>query len=375
MRIAFLVPSLGRSEGQGGANLELLERIAAAGHRVDVWAGNAPRSVASLPGVRLRALPRLPAWQLGNQLLGLTASSLQLRRRRYDLIHADAGVTFRHADVVTCHTLNDAWLRLPEQLWREPGLRGMHAAAATRLKARLEIGQYRAARAVVANSRKTADDLAARGVDPAAITVVQLGVDAERFRPPTADERAAARARFGLGAEEFVVAFVGAHGPRKGLPEALGALASARAGERMLVAGEHRGGRWIGTANTVMPGKLDDIRPVYWAADVLVYPSRYDAFGMAVLEAMACGSPVIVSREAGAHEIIGDAGFVLPEVSARAIREALDRIRDDGGGRARMGETARAIARTRTWDEAGRNLMRLYEDFAGTPLSRATSPA
>lgn len=376
MRVAFLVPSLGRTEGQGAANLALLERVVAAGHQVDVWAGNTPASVAALPGVKLRALPRLPAWQLGNQLLGLSASSLQLRPSRYDLIHADAGVTFRHADVVACHTLNDAWLRLPQEIWREPGLRGANAAAATRLKAALEIRQYRAARAVLANSRRTADDLAARGVDPATITVVPFGVDAERFRPPTDAERAEARARFGIDAAEFVVAFVGAHGPRKGLPETLDALERAAPGERLLVAGEHRGGRWAARAEHLpasMPGKLADVRPVYWASDALVFPSRYDAFGMAVLEAMACGLPVVVSADAGACEIVTDAGYVLGEVAAETIRDALDRLRADDGARARMGARAREIAAARSWDEAGRILLNLYERLAGSSLSRATS--
>lgn len=378
MKIAYLVPSLGELEGQGGVDLHLLGAVARAGHRVDVFAGNVSASAATLPGVRIRRLPRLPRWQLGNQLLGLTTSSALLQRRRYDLVYADAGVTFRRADVVACHTLNDAWLRLPASVWREPGLRGAHAAAATRLKARLELGQYRRARAVVANSPKTAADLIARGVEPARVSVVPFGVDAARFRPPRPGERAEARARFGIDDDAFVVAFVGAHGPRKGLPELLDAIAGAD--EWVLAAGEHRGGEWARAARrrgvaAVMPGKLADVRPVYWAADALVFPSRYDAFGMAVLEAMACGLPVMVSNAAGSHEIVRDAGLILPEVSARAIRDALDAMRADPRRRIRMGRAARAIAERRTWDEAGRTLLALLEQLTATPRARATSLA
>lgn len=365
MRIAFVVPSLGLAEGQGSADLELLRRVARAGHTIDVFAANAPPLVRSLAGVTLHRTPRLPAWQLGNQLLSLGATSARMRRARYDLVHADAGVTLRRADVLVVHTVTDRWLRLPDDVWREPGVRGAHEAAATRFKARLEIAQARAARAVVANSAMTARDLAERGVDPARISVVPFGVDSERWRPPGSQERADARARFGLDPGAFVTLFVGAHGPRKGFPEALAALERAAPGETMLVMGEHRGGRWAAEARAkrlpvIMPGKTPEMLPAYWAADVLVYPSRYDAFGMAVLEAMACGLPVIVSPDAGSHELVADAGIVLDDLEPGSIRDAIDRLRVDPDGRARMAARARRIARSRTWDESGATLLNLY---------------
>lgn len=369
LRIAFVVPSLGLQEGQGSANLELLRRVARAGHRVDVFTSHAPPMVRSIRGVRLRMLPRLPAWQLGNQLLMLGGTGLRLQRKRYDVIHADAGVWPGPADVLMVHTISDRWNGVEGAIVREPGLRGAHHAFATRFKARLEIRQARRARAVVANSAMTAQDLIARGVDPKRITVIPFGVDAERFHPPSPDERAAARASFGIAPDAFVVAFAGAHGPRKGLPIALDALAVAREGEMLLVAGERRGGELVRDARqralpAVMPGKLADVRRAYWAADVFAYPSHYDAFGMAVLEAMACGVPVIVSRMAGAHEIVRDGGLVLTELSSGALRKAIDTIRDESDTRSRMAMRAREIASRRDWDEAGSILLTLYRSLA-----------
>ena len=380
MRIAFLVPSLGTLEGQGGVDHELLKRVAAAGHRVDVWAGIVPPATASLQGVRVHRVPRLPAWQLGNQLISLAATTAALRRGRYDVIHADAGVTLRRADVMVCHTLSDRWLGLPREIWQEPGARGWNHGAATRFKARLEIAQYRKARVVLANSDATAADLVARGVDAARVRVLPFGIDAHRFRPPTAEERREARATFGIPADAFVAVMVGAHGERKGLPVALDALAAAAQGEHLLVAGEHRGGRWVRDAAArglpaVMPGKLDDVRAAYWAADALVCPSRYDAFGMAVLEAMACGLPVVVAREAGSHELVRDAGFVLATSDAAAIRSALDSLRADTAKRTAMGARARDIAVKRDWDKAGAMLLDVYASLTGDAHGRATSAA
>jgi UDP-glucose:(heptosyl)LPS alpha-1,3-glucosyltransferase len=275
----------------------------------------------------------------------------------------------RRADVIVVHTVSDRWLHLPAEVWREPGLRGRHADAATRFKARLEVKQAKHARVVLANSRMTADDLTARGVARERIVVIPFGVDAERFRPPSTEERGAARASFGIDPAAFVCGFVGPHGPRKGLPLALDVLAQAQSGEHLLVAGELRGGRWAREAaerglSVTMPGKIADVRRAFWASDVFVYPSRYDAFGMAVLEAMACGVPVLVGNEAGSSEIVSDAGFVLSATDVGAWRTAIDRLRDDPARRSAMSARAREIARTRDWDEAGQILLDAYARVA-----------
>ncbi len=365
MRIAFVVPSLGMQEGQGNVNLELLRRVSRAGHEVDLFTSLVPDEVLTMDGVRLRRLARLPVWQLGNQLMMIASTTRRLRRGRYDLIHADAGMTMRRADVLFCHTITDRWFEIGDEVWRERGLRGANQAAATKFKARLELRQYRTARTVLVGARSAAEDLVARGVDAERIEQVEFGIDAARFRPPTASERAEARAELELAEADFVVAFVGAHGPRKGLPLALDALERAAPGEVLVVAGERRGGEWVASVAerslpVRMPGKIDDVRRVYWASDVLAYPSRYDAFGMAVLEAMACGLPVVVAKEAGSHEIVRDAGIILATHDVDALRSALDALRFDEARRRTMAGRARELAEKRSWDKAGQTLLDLY---------------
>jgi glycosyltransferase involved in cell wall biosynthesis len=287
---------------------------------------------------------------------------VSLRRTRYDVIHADAAIAGVRADVLVVHTISARWLRLPREIWREPGLRGANEAAATRFKAALELRQARRARHVVANSAMTAGDLAAAGVERERVTIVPFGVDASRFTPPTGDERAAARARFGIDPGAFVAASVGPLGPRKGFPLVIEALAG---GDAVLLAAGDQRGHWLAEARArgvriIAPGKTDDVRAVYHAADVLAYPSRYDAFGMAVLEAMACGLPVIVSPETGSHDLVDGAGIVLERTDTAHLRAAIERVREEAGARAAMSERARAIALTRPWDETGASIIKLY---------------
>lgn len=363
MNVAFVVPSLGLREGQGRANLELLRHVARAGHTVDVFAANVPDEARALPGVRVHGLPRLPVWQLGNQLLGLGTTGALLRARSYDLVHADAGICGRRADVVVCHTVTARWLGLPAAVWRGSGPRGANQALATRFKARLELRQARAARAVLANSPMTADDLVDRGVDRARIEVLPFGVDPDHFRPPMPEERAGAREGFGIEPDAFVVGWAGPLGARKGFDILLEALAGDDA--VLLAAGDHRGG-WAERARALgvralLPGKVTDVRHVFWASDVLAYPSRYDAFGMAVLEAMACGLPPIVSIGAGSHASVADAGIVVDDASAGAWRDAITALRRDDDRRDALADRARTLAAERTWDEAGAILLNLYD--------------
>src|SRR5438128_736110 len=82
--------------------------------------------------VRVHRIPRLPGWQLGNQLEMLAVSRALVRRAKFDVVHADAGTLGGRADVLVVHTVTARWLDLPAA--REPGVRGLNAAAATRFK-------------------------------------------------------------------------------------------------------------------------------------------------------------------------------------------------------------------------------------------------
>jgi glycosyltransferase involved in cell wall biosynthesis len=189
--------------------------------------------------------------------------------------------------------------------------------------------------AVIAISRAVRDALASRGIPASAITVVPSGVDTARFAPT--DSRAA-RSLLGVPDDVPVVAIVASLHPRKGhafLLEALAELAARGVRPLCLVAGTGPEGQALlertealGLASQLRwLGALGDVRPVFAAADVIVLPSLAEGLGVAAIEAMASGRPVVASAVGGIPELIRDGveGLLVPAGDAHALATALER--------------------------------------------------
>ena len=109
-----------------------------------------------------------------------------------------------------------------------------------------------------------------------------------------------------------------------------------------------------------------DVEFYYAAADAYAGPSLEDAFALPVAEAMACGLPVIVSREAGSSEIIthGVDGLILEDPTDSAgLAEMIRRLYEDAEFRRRLGERAAETARQYTWERNGRELTSIFEEI------------
>ncbi len=196
-------------------------------------------------------------------------------------------------------------------------------------------------------------DHAARyyGIPPERVRVIHNAIDPGRFaehdRPRL---RAEERRRWGIGPGEAVAAFVAMNYHLKGLGPLLHALARlpATAPLRLVVAGSPQTGPWqrlarrLGVAGRVVfLGPAADVRRVYFAADLHVHPTFYDPCSGVVIEALACGLPVVTTRHNGAAELMHPPreGFVLDDphdhaALADALRQLLDPVRRDACARA-----------------------------------------
>ena len=214
----------------------------------------------------------------------------------------------------------------------------------------------RAVDGVVAISEGVADSLATAGVDRQRVTVIHSGVDCDRFRPPTAQERADARAARGISDGEILVSAVGALEQRKGqryLIEAIGALAASikvkcfivgQGSVHKVLQGEIAVIRSLERIKLL--GRVDDVRELLWASDIFAMPSLKEGLGVAALEAMASNLPVIASDVGGLREVVEDerTGIIVPPGNSKQIASAIQRLAESEALRAQIGAAARARA-------------------------------
>ncbi|HET6953658.1 MAG TPA: glycosyltransferase, partial [Acidimicrobiales bacterium] len=177
------------------------------------------------------------------------------------------------------------------------------------------------------------------GVPADRIRVVPNGVPAARCPVPTADDRAAARARFGVPAGAAVVGYVGALTVEKCVASAVAAVARCR-GMHLVVAGdgpEHRAleaqARADAPGRVTFAGVVPGARPVLAASDVLVLPSRSEGMPGVLIEAGLSGVPVVASAVGGVPEVVadGETGVLVPPGDEAALAAALQRVVDGGG--------------------------------------------
>ena len=185
------------------------------------------------------------------------------------------------------------------------------------------------------------------------IEVLPTGVDLGRFRP---GDGAAARRALGLGAGDRVLLYVGRLDREKNLEFLLSAVARVTTpGTRLLLVGRGTQGpalrraadaAGLGSRVELRGGSPPTGLPVYYqAADAFVFASTSETQGLAVLEAMACGLPVVAVRASGIEEIVTDgvSGLLVPE-DAAALAGAVDQILADGHLRAKLGLGGREAA-------------------------------
>ncbi len=317
--------------------------------------------------------PRISRWRTARPPARIVweqcAQPRAVRRDRLDLLHAPVYVgpwTSRCPVVVTVHDLS--FFLYPELFRRGNRL---YLQALTRLTVK------RAAR-VIADSESTRRDiLRVLGAPPEQVVVIPAGVG-EEMRP-LEDPQALAglRARYDL--PERLILFVGTLEPRKNLPLLLEAYAMLRRDgcEHTLVIAGGKGWYYDDIAAAVtrlglqdavrFPGYVPDAELPLWynVAELFVYPSLYEGFGLPPLEAMACGTPVITSDAASLPEVVGDAGMIVGAHDAAALAGAMGQALNDQGLRANLRAAGLMRARAFSWRATATRTAALYHETLG----------
>lgn len=308
--------------------------LAGKGFRVSVYATTC--SFAGEPGVRWfrvhapKPMPlRLPTFAIG--------AWWRLRTGRPDVLFTTGAIVPVRAEYSVVHFCHRAYR--DREGARQPSRPGMHyrlsAWVAEAISLCAERFLYRPAwnKHLVAVSETLASDLRVRfpyGSD--GVVVVPNGVDVGRFAS-TPKRREESRARFGLPEGVLVALFVGGDWERKGLSLALEAMSMVQNWSLLIVGrGDEEKYRTLaeelGVGERVyFFGRQSDTAPFYWAADVLVHPSRYETFGLVFLEALAAGLGIVTTVE---NELVSEmerlGAAVRVKREGRDVAEALGRI-------------------------------------------------
>jgi glycosyltransferase involved in cell wall biosynthesis len=234
-------------------------------------------------------------------------------------------------------------------------------------------GSIRRADRIIAISRNTAKDVAELfAPDPARVSVAELGVDIPppaAFAPEHVDEVRRCHAL-----TRPYIFYCGTLSPRKNVARALEAFAQLRTEiphDFVVTAGKSWNDRaTLEKARALGLGErfrqlgdvpASDMHALYRMADAFVYVSLYEGFGLPILEAMACGCPVLTSNTSSIPEVAGDAALMVDPLDVGAITDGLRRIVTDRVFADDLRRRGQARAATFTWDETARRVLAVLQ--------------
>jgi glycosyltransferase involved in cell wall biosynthesis len=380
-RIAVVSPFVDKRHGTERCLAEQLERLAR-DYEIHLFSSRVEDT--DLSGIEWHRVPEIPGPHLAKYLFWFAANHVcrwNARRRAgrpYDLVYSP-GINCLDADVVLVHVVFAELLRKIGEtlrLSRNPvsgWTRILHRRLYYRLIIALERRIYAPGETrLAAVSRKTWTDIENHYGPRRPATIAYSGIDPRRFDPEIRKRaRAAARETLGVSPGRFALLMVGNDFKNKGLECLLRAV--RKIGDRrllVLVCGHDDPAPYEGfragpdAVETVFLPIRRDVELYYAAADACIGPSLEDAFSLPPLEAMGSGLPVVVSRTAGASEIVthGRDALILENPNdADELALLIGQICNDESLRQRLSEQAAVTARQFTWDASTEQVKQLFE--------------
>lgn len=373
MKLCIVTPCVAKGDGQGRVNYEIAWEAIRRGHHVTLLASrvapelqqNSQVNWVNLPvkGLQVQLLQEIAfAWR--------SADWLRQHRSELDIVLANGAITWFAGDVNLVPFVHSAWLRSPLHISRgRRDFYGFYQWLYTLLNARWEKQAFHQAKVVVAVSQRVRQELVDIGIAKESIRVILCGVGLQEFFPGEGD-----RQKFGLPEHVPLALFVGdIRINRKNLDSVLHALVDVPELHLAVV------GPTDGSPYPQLAAQLELSDRVYFlgspsgivpelmrAVDIFVFPSRYEPFGLVVIEAMASGLPTITATTTGASELITpECGVVLSDTEDRkGLAEALSKLASNPAVRQRMGQAARAVAEQHSWQSMAQSYVDLFEELS-----------
>lgn len=381
----------------GGMNVyikRLSEQLAGEGVPVDVYTRKADPSVPLIQedttGFRVINLSVGPAEPVSREVLysllprfsEAVSAFRSSHGHEYDVIHSHywlSGLVGRSL----AESWEVPWVHMSHTLGvLKDENRGAFQQPESELRLRNERLVLESADAVVAsNLVERGEILDYYGLDPSRVYVAPCGVDLKLFHP---DSKQEARRRLGIDPKRKLVLYVGRIEPLKNVDTLIAAVHQLQGrvdNLKLLIVGGTRGGgdsetrqellrlealvRDLGLEDMVEfygPAPQQELPSFYQAADVSVVPSHYESFGMAALEAMACGTPVVASRVGGLKSSVrdGNTGFLVSVGDVETFAARIERVLADKDLAVKMSINAARTARRYSWRKVAESNLDVY---------------
>ena len=376
MRLAVVTHNVLRGDGQGRANYEIVRY--AKNHGVDVTLiadKVAPELEAE--GIRwIRLQPkRREAWLVhGLEFVYRANRLLDSMRGEFDVIHTYGYCLDRPHHVNTSQFVHSAWRKSPVHVAKqEKSLYGAYQWLYSYVNAIGEKRAYSKAKRIIPASNTVRQELIDLGIPAGKMQVILNGADPCEFHPGVAD-----RAALRLPMNVPLALFAGdIRSTRKNLDTVLKALANVP-GLHLAVVGRKEGSPFPALAEQL--GVADrthfldfrtDIAEIMRACDFFVFPSRYEACALVLVEAIASGLPIITAKTTGGSEVVSEASGILLEDpnDTEALTAAMQKIMSSPEKRQLMSQAAALSSSHYTWDKIAASYLSVYHECAdGKPL-------
>ena len=369
MKICLVAVNFLKHRGEGRVNYEIACEAIRRGHEVTLVARNvAPELVKS---DRISWI-KLPSKGLPTHILSYTefcyrvTKWLSRHRDQYDLVHVSEARLWTGADIFTSHFLFDTWLSSPFHPWQiKPSIYSLYQLMVGKWFSFWQNKLFPSAPSLIAVSETLRQELIAKGIAESKIHVINNGVELAEFYPGLAERKA-----LGLPENVTLALFVGdIKLPRKNLETLLKALKTLP-DVHLAVVGKLKRSPYVNQVQKLgLSGRVhflgfrQDVSEIMRAVDFFVLPSRYDTFGLVVLEAMASGLPVITTKAMGVSALVTpESGFVLSDTeNVDALAAAINQLTTSPSLRKQMGQEGVAIAQNHSWGDTADKYLDLFE--------------